>query len=139
MAIKSLLGNLKQVRKRIQLSISNKRNNSKLNHTFQPINKSIYLEVPSKHHIPELKPLQLNQINTQDLNIGHHKLNQYSNVLDKLNKTTIATTTLTAQIRSSLKRIIPRSTPQIRSSLKSIIPRRCPSVRQRSKSQCPMT
>lgn len=40
--------------------------------------------LPVKAHIPELKPLKLSKIDTEDLNIAQHKLNQYSDELDKL-------------------------------------------------------
>uniref|UniRef100_A0A6P7GUK3 Uncharacterized protein LOC114346648 n=1 Tax=Diabrotica virgifera virgifera TaxID=50390 RepID=A0A6P7GUK3_DIAVI len=39
---------------------------------------------PDKIHLPDLKPLKLSKINTEDLEIAHHKLNQYSEELDKL-------------------------------------------------------
>ncbi|XP_074026487.1 uncharacterized protein [Leptinotarsa decemlineata] len=40
--------------------------------------------LPEKRHLPELKPLKLNKINVDELNIAQHKLNQYSEELDKL-------------------------------------------------------
>lgn len=40
--------------------------------------------LPNKQAIPELKPLKLNKINTDDLNIAQHKLDQYSEELDKI-------------------------------------------------------
>ncbi|XP_074031912.1 uncharacterized protein [Leptinotarsa decemlineata] len=40
--------------------------------------------LPGKLKLPELKPLKLNKINVDDLNIAEHKLNQYSDELDKL-------------------------------------------------------
>ncbi|XP_050518951.1 uncharacterized protein LOC126893054 [Diabrotica virgifera virgifera] len=39
---------------------------------------------PHKIHLPDLKPLKLSKINTENLEIAHHKLNQYSEELDKL-------------------------------------------------------
>lgn len=39
---------------------------------------------PDKIHLPDLKPLKLNKLDVEDLNIAHHKLNQYSDELDKL-------------------------------------------------------
>lgn len=41
-------------------------------------------DIPSRNHIPELKPLRLNNIDAEDLNIAQHKLNQYSDELDRL-------------------------------------------------------
>lgn len=40
--------------------------------------------LPEKIKIPELKPLKINKINFEDLNIANHKLNEYSNQLDQL-------------------------------------------------------
>ena len=40
--------------------------------------------LPEKPHIPDLKPLKLNKIDVEDLNIAQHKLNQYSDELDRL-------------------------------------------------------
>jgi len=39
---------------------------------------------PAKVHVPELKPLKLSNIDTADLNVAQHKLNQYSEQLEKL-------------------------------------------------------
>lgn len=39
---------------------------------------------PPKTKIPNLKPLKLNKLDVEDLNIAHHKLNQYSDQLDKI-------------------------------------------------------
>lgn len=41
-------------------------------------------ELPDKIHFPELKPLKLNNLNTEDLEIAKHKLDQYSKDLDDL-------------------------------------------------------
>lgn len=40
--------------------------------------------LPDKPSIPDLKPLKLSKINTDDLNIAQHKLDQYSDELDKI-------------------------------------------------------
>ncbi|VEN36163.1 unnamed protein product [Callosobruchus maculatus] len=40
--------------------------------------------LPDKQDLPELKPLKLNKINTEELDIANHKLNQYSEELDKM-------------------------------------------------------
>ena len=40
--------------------------------------------LPEKPYIPDLKPLKLNKIDVEDLSIAQHKLNQYSDELDKL-------------------------------------------------------
>lgn len=40
--------------------------------------------LPEKSLIPDIKPLKLNKINTDDLNIAQHKLDQYSEELDKI-------------------------------------------------------
>lgn len=40
--------------------------------------------IPDKHKLPKLKPLKLSNLNTDDLNIAKHKLDQYSDDLDKL-------------------------------------------------------
>lgn len=39
---------------------------------------------PEKIHLPDLKPIRLNKINTEDLDIAQHKLSQYSDELDRL-------------------------------------------------------
>lgn len=57
-----------------------------ITYTYQPI--SIPYEcckhLPDKHSLPKLKPLRLSNINADDLNIAKHKLDQYSEELDKL-------------------------------------------------------
>lgn len=40
--------------------------------------------LPKKSHMPDIKPLHLNKINVEDLNIAQHKLDQYSEELDKI-------------------------------------------------------
>lgn len=40
--------------------------------------------MPAKSAIPQLKPLRLNKINTDDLKIAQHKLDHYSEELDKM-------------------------------------------------------
>ncbi|KAJ8948590.1 hypothetical protein NQ318_007594 [Aromia moschata] len=40
--------------------------------------------LPEKLQVPDLQPLKLKKIDTEDLNIAQHKLNQYSDELDKL-------------------------------------------------------
>lgn len=40
--------------------------------------------LPMEPKIPNLKPLKLNKIDIEDLNIAQHKLNQYSDDLDKI-------------------------------------------------------
>lgn len=40
--------------------------------------------IPDKIQLPKLKPLKLNDLNTEDLEIAEHKLNQYSKDLDDL-------------------------------------------------------
>ncbi|KAL1489217.1 hypothetical protein ABEB36_014150 [Hypothenemus hampei] len=42
--------------------------------------------LPLRDNVPELKPLKLSKINIEDLNIAQHRLNQYSEKLDKLMK-----------------------------------------------------
>lgn len=39
---------------------------------------------PEQVHLPELKPLKLSNIDAEDLNVAQHKLNQYSEELEKL-------------------------------------------------------
>lgn len=41
-------------------------------------------EVPDKIQVPKLKPLKLNDLNTEDLEVAKHKLDQYSKDLDDL-------------------------------------------------------
>lgn len=40
--------------------------------------------LPEKYPIPDIEPLNLNKINTDDLNVAQHKLDQYSEELDKI-------------------------------------------------------
>lgn len=40
--------------------------------------------MPGKPYVPRLKPLKLNKIDTDDLKIAQHKLDQYSDELDKM-------------------------------------------------------
>ena len=40
--------------------------------------------LPEKSHVPNIKPLHLNKINIDDLNIAQHKLDQYSEELDRI-------------------------------------------------------
>lgn len=40
--------------------------------------------ISSNLHIPDLRPLKLNKIDMEDLNIAQHKLNEYSEELDRL-------------------------------------------------------
>lgn len=40
--------------------------------------------LPEKSKLPKLKPLKLSNLNTDDLNIAKHKLDQYSDDLDKI-------------------------------------------------------
>lgn len=40
--------------------------------------------IPEKLHLPDLKPLKLSKIDLDDLNIAQHKLDQYSDELDKM-------------------------------------------------------
>lgn len=42
--------------------------------------------LPDKFHIPELKPIKLSNLDMDDLNIAQHRLNQYSEELDKMTK-----------------------------------------------------
>ncbi|KAH1019421.1 hypothetical protein HUJ04_009245, partial [Dendroctonus ponderosae] len=41
-------------------------------------------DIPDNIHLPELKPLKLSKLDVEDLKIAQHKLNQYSDELDKL-------------------------------------------------------
>lgn len=43
-------------------------------------------DLPDKANLPKLKPLKLNNLNTEDLEIAKHKLDQYSKDLDDLIK-----------------------------------------------------
>lgn len=40
--------------------------------------------LPMNLHVPELKPLKLSNINADDLNVAQHRLNQFSDELDRL-------------------------------------------------------
>lgn len=40
--------------------------------------------LPEKQSLPDLKPLKLNKINVEELDVAQHQLNQYSEELDKL-------------------------------------------------------
>jgi len=40
--------------------------------------------LPARFDVPDLKPLQLSKINSDDLNVAQHRLNQYSEELDKI-------------------------------------------------------
>lgn len=48
-------------------------------------------KLPSKTTLPNLKPLKLNKLNVEDLNIAHHQLNKYSEELDNLMNDSVIT------------------------------------------------
>jgi len=41
-------------------------------------------QLPEKHRLPKLKPLRINELDVEDLNMAEHSLNQYSEQLEQL-------------------------------------------------------
>lgn len=60
--------------------------NMNITYNYHPVNIAFNCchQYPEKLRLPELKPLKLNKFDVEDLNIAQHKLDQYSEHLDKL-------------------------------------------------------